>query len=99
MIREEKHFAGKRCPVFADEAPELLLVEPMDERDLAFLDRELAPWPSGPVFGKEAFGDGAPATLRLIEEKLIPETESRQSLRGSRPADGQGLLVDPIINT
>ena len=110
MIREEKHFAGKRCLVFADEAPELLLIEPMDERDLTFLDREmemlkagagrpfafaaliiedwnreLAPWPSGPVFGKEAFGDGAPATLRLIEEKLIPETEARfPSLRGGK---------------
>ena len=48
-------------------------------------NRELAPWPSGPVFGKEAFGDGAPATLRLIEEKLIPETEARfPSLRGGK---------------
>lgn len=41
MVREEKHFAGKRCLVFADEAPDLLLIEPMDERDLAFLDREM----------------------------------------------------------
>ena len=91
---------GRRCLVFADRKPELLLVEPMDERDLAFLDREtsvlkagagrpfalaaliiedwnaeLAPWPAEPVFGKEPFGDGAPATLRLIEEELIPEME------------------------
>ena len=96
-----KRIAGRLCPVFADEAPEVLLVEPMDERDLDFLDRgldilraqagrpfalaapiigdwnrELAPWPAEPVFGKEPFGDGAPETLRFIEEELIPEMET-----------------------
>ena len=110
QIREEKRIAGRRCLVLADEAPEVLLVEPMDERDLAFLDREmevlkagagrpfalaaliiedwnqeLAPWPAEPVFGKEPFGDGAPATLRLIEEDLIPEMEAMfPSLRGGK---------------
>ena len=38
---------GRRCLVFADEAPEVLLVEPMDERDLAFLDREIAALKAG----------------------------------------------------
>lgn len=32
---------GKRCHVFAAGSPEVLLVEPMDERDLDFLDREI----------------------------------------------------------
>ena len=98
---KERIIAGKRCIVFADEAPGILLVEPMDERDLEFLDREietlksgtdrpfalaaliiddwnkeLTPWAAEPVFGKESFGDGAPATLSLIEKELIPETEA-----------------------
>ena len=101
MNKKEISIAGKRCFVFADESPEVLLVEPMDERDLEFLDREietlmagtdkpfalatliiedwnneLTPWGAEPVFGKEPFGNGAPATLSLIEEKLIPEMEA-----------------------
>lgn len=99
---------GKRCHVFAAGSPEVLLVEPMDERDLDFLDREievlkagtnrpfalatliigdwnkeLAPWASAPVFGKEPFGDGAAETLRVIEQELIPDMERQfPSLRG-----------------
>lgn len=101
MVREELTVDGRKCLLFADEVPEMLLVEPMDERDLEFLDRELeilkadagrpfalaaliiedwnselAPWPAGPVFGKEPFTGGAPATLRLIEDVLVPEVES-----------------------
>ena len=100
MRTSEERIGCRRCLVFADDTPEILLVEPMDERDLAFLDREiavlkagtgrpfalaaliiedwnveLAPWPAEAVFGKEPFGDGAPATLRLIEDELIPEME------------------------
>ena len=84
MIKKEIVIAGKRCFVFADEEPEVLLLEPMDLRDLDFLDKEietlkagtarpfalatliiedwnkeLAPWASEPVFGKDPFGDGA----------------------------------------
>lgn len=101
MIKKEIVIAGKRCFVFADEEPEVLLVEPMDLHDLNFLDKEIAtlkagtarpfalatliiedwnseltPWASEPVFGKEPFGDGAPETLRLIEEELVPEMEA-----------------------
>ena len=101
MIKKEIVIAGKRCFVFADEEPEVLLLEPMDLRDLDFLDKEietlkagtarpfalatliiedwnkeLAPWASEPVFGKDPFGDGAPETLRLIEGDLIPEMEA-----------------------
>lgn len=117
-MNDEVSLAGRRCLVFADEAPEVLLVEPMDERDLEFLDRgldvlraeagkpfalaalvvedwnrELAPWPAEPVFGKEPFGDGAPATLRLIEESLIPEVEAMYpSLKdGERMLGGYSL--------
>ena len=101
MNKKEISIAGKRCFVFADESPEILLVEPMDERDLEFLNREiealksgtvrpfalatliiedwnneLTPWAAKPVFGKEPFGNGAPATLRLVEEELVPEMEA-----------------------
>ena len=82
----------------AGSGPDVLLIEPIDRRDLDFLDREvdflrehadcsfalatfivedwngeLSPWKADPVFGKEAFGDGAGKTLRFIEETLIPE--------------------------
>ena len=39
-------------------------------------NQELTPWPAEPVFGKEPFGNGAPETLRLIEEELIPRMET-----------------------
>ena len=41
MIKKEIVIAGKRCFVFADEEPEVLLLEPMDLRDLDFLDKEI----------------------------------------------------------
>ena len=40
MEKREMLISGKRCFVFADDAPEVLLVEAMDLRDLEFLDRE-----------------------------------------------------------
>ena len=88
----------------AGPGPDVLLIEPIDRRDLDFLDREvdflrehagcsfalstfivedwngdLSPWKADPVFGKEAFGDGAGKTLRFIEEALIPEAQRRLS--------------------
>lgn len=106
--RDRIQIAGKNCHVFADESPELLLVEAMDLRDLDFLKREIAvlkagterpfalatliiedwnseltPWAAEAVYGKEPFGNGAPQTLRLIEEELIPQMEQRfSSLKG-----------------
>lgn len=41
MIKKEITIAGKRCFVFADEEPEVLLLEPMDLHDLDFLDKEI----------------------------------------------------------
>ena len=101
MVGEKILIDGKRCLLYADGEPEVLLVEPMDEQDLEFLDRELgilkaeagrpfalaaliiedwnselAPWPAELVFGKDPFTGGAPDTLRLIEETLIPKVES-----------------------
>ena len=101
MVGEKILIDGRRCLLYADGEPEVLLVEPMDEQDLEFLDRELgilkaeagrpfalaaliiedwnselAPWPAEPVFGKDPFTGGAPDTLRLIEDKLIPKVES-----------------------
>lgn len=93
---------GRRCLVWGHSAPEALLVEPIDERDIDFIGRELdylttnsdrpfalaafivgdwnaelSPWSADPVFGKEAFGDGAGKTLRFVEDCLIPELRSR----------------------
>ena len=41
MIREEIEIGSKCCHVFADDVPDVLLIESMDERDLEFLDREI----------------------------------------------------------
>ncbi len=101
MVGEKILIDGKRCLLYSVGEPEVLLVEPMDEQDLEFLDRELgilkteagrpfalaaliiedwnselAPWPAKPVFGKDPFTGGAPDTLRLIEDALIPKVES-----------------------
>ena len=100
--RSEFILGGRRCLVWGHSAPEALLVEPIDERDLDFIGRELdyleenldrpfalaafivgdwnaelSPWSADPVFGKEAFGDGAGKTLRFVENTLIPEVHSR----------------------
>ena len=40
MDRQEYILSGKRTILFSDPGAEILLVEPMDERDLDFLDRE-----------------------------------------------------------
>ena len=88
--------------VASDENPEMLLVEPIDHNDIAFLSceldylhqqegipfafvgvliedwfRDLTPWPSEPIMGKESFGDKAPDTLRRITEEVIPFMEER----------------------
>ncbi|MBP5486706.1 MAG: esterase [Bacteroidales bacterium] len=110
MVEERILIDGKQYLLYAEGEPEVLLVEPMDEQDLEFLDRELeilkaeavrpfalaalvindwnrelAPWPADPVFGKELFTGGAPATLRFIEDRLIPKVESLfPSLKGGR---------------
>ena len=34
-------------------------------------NRELTPWSAPPVFGKEAFGDGAEETLRFITDQML----------------------------
>lgn len=94
--------------------PAVLLIEPVDRRDLDFLGREvdflreragcgfalatfvvedwngeLSPWKADPVFGKEAFGDGAAETLRFIEEALIPAVQARiPALKGRQAVLG-----------
>ena len=104
MDRQEYILSGKRTILFSDPGAEILLVEPMDERDLDFLDREtgflrrscsrpfalscliiedwnveLTPWKAAPVFGKEAFGDGASRTLSFVEDKLLPDIFAKQA--------------------
>jgi predicted alpha/beta superfamily hydrolase len=48
-------------------------------------DRDLSPWPAPPVFGDEAFGDGAAQTLDLIEATLLPGLVNRMNLNPSIP--------------
>ena len=43
--------------------------------------QELSPWSAPPVFGKEAFGDGAQETLDFIKDTLIPELKSRYHIQ------------------
>ncbi len=38
-------------------------------------NKDLAPWPAPPVFGKEDFGDGAGRTLAFILNEVIPEAD------------------------
>lgn len=86
--------------VAADDQPRMLLVEAIDNNDIAFLNRELdflhdnagvpfafagvliedwfrdlTPWPSAPVMGKESFGDRAPDTLDRITMEIVPYME------------------------
>ncbi len=103
MERSEFILDGRTCLVWSHDAPDALLVEPIDKRDLDFISSELdfleghserrfalaafivedwnvelSPWPADPVFGRDAFGDGAGQTLRFIEDSLIPEVLSRR---------------------
>ena len=113
MIKEIIHIGGKRCHVFADEVPKVLLIEPMDERDLEFLDREietlkagtdrpfalatliiedwnheLTPWAAEPVFGKDPFGNGVPATLGLT---VGPGDKAVRTVGTIWPFDGRPI--------
>lgn len=42
---------------------------------------ELSPWSAPPVFGKEAFGDGAQETLDFLTDTLIPELKSKYHIQ------------------
>lgn len=48
-------------------------------------NRELSPWNAPPVFGSEAFGDGAPATLSFLVEKLLPHLQTEYGLNADLP--------------
>ncbi len=86
---------------YGNPAAEWLLIQPVDEHDLAGIEQEiagiremnggrdfcliavkvkdwnkdLAPWPAPPVFGKEGFGDGAGEMLGFILKEVIPEAD------------------------
>lgn len=40
-------------------------------------NRELSPWETPPVFGRESFGAGSRDTLAYVTEALLPEAEAR----------------------
>ena len=48
-------------------------------------NQELSPWEAPPVFGKESFGHGAPATLGFILDHLLPHLCQRYSLPSDIP--------------
>lgn len=103
-----KNFPGF-C-VSADENPQVLLLEPIDDKDIAFLHRELdflhaqsgipfvfagvliedwnrdlTPWASAPVWGKEAFGDRADDTLHRIQADILPFLEAQYPALAGAP--------------
>ncbi len=43
-------------------------------------NKDLSPWKADPVFGNEAFGDGAKETLDTILLNVIPKLEEKRSL-------------------
>ncbi len=49
-------------------------------------NRELSPWSASPVFGRDAFGDGAAETLVFIEEKLLPYVREEFGIGPKVPA-------------
>ncbi len=53
--------------------------------------RELTPWPAPPVFGKEAFGDGAGETLAFLQSALIPRLASLRRTPGRLMIGGYSL--------
>lgn len=48
-------------------------------------NRDLSPWEAPPVFGKEPFGHGAPATLDFILNHLLPHLHQQHSLPSNLP--------------
>lgn len=48
-------------------------------------NRELSPWKAPAVFGKEAFGGGAEATVRFLLEELIPFLLQRYAVADETP--------------
>jgi predicted alpha/beta superfamily hydrolase len=47
-------------------------------------NRELTPWESGPIWGKEGFGDGASETLDHILHEIIPEFDQEHPCPGRK---------------
>lgn len=47
---------------------------------------ELSPWEAPPVFGRQAFGSGARATLDWTLNRLLPEATARAGLSADAPA-------------
>ena len=42
-------------------------------------NHDLSPWPAPPVFGQTPFGDGAPKTLSLLFDTILPQYVSNQT--------------------
>ncbi len=99
--------------VYGSKGAKYLLIQPVDEHDLAEMEAELSaiqervdapfllvavpvgswnddlsPWPAPPVFGNEAFGDGAKDMLAEIRDELIPQIRSEYDL----PRDAKLIL-------
>ena len=53
--------------------------------DIRNWNQELSPWEAPPVWGTEAFGNGAAETLDFILRDLLPELKRRVSLSSKLP--------------
>lgn len=60
--------------------------------DIRNWNQELSPWEAPPVWGTEAFGNGAAETLDFILRDLLPELKRRFSLSSKLPGDSGRLF-------
>lgn len=60
--------------------------------DIRNWNQELSPWEAPPVWGTEAFGNGAAETLDFILRDLLPELKRRFSLFSELPMILGGLF-------
>lgn len=56
---------------------------------------ELSPWPTPPIFGKTAFGNGAPRTLDWLLKSVIPAVELAKPLQeDAQPGKSKLTIID-----
>ena len=67
LLEKEAAALREACP----QASWCLLAVPVED-----WNRDLAPWPAPPVFGRQSFGDGAAETLKKLEKRLDAWEES-----------------------
>lgn len=73
---------AQQTEIMVSEAPAPFMLVAFQVKDW---NRELSPWEAPPVFGKEAFGNGAADTLDFVLHQLIPTVTERYPFAQSLP--------------